>query len=267
MFCTTCGAQIPQGSAYCHNCGRPAAAAASVPASSPTTATGAPPAAVSGAPQTEPKAILSLVLGLAGLFLFSIFAGIPAIVLGHMARARIRQSMGQLQGAGMALAGLILGYISVAIVPVMILMLFFGVHSWSPLGRSAETQTAAWGRPDESSGAASVRQITVAAETYFAMYPHRGYPERLSDLGGDGMAQSETDAGMLEEMIASGGPKDGYVFYYESFDEQGDGFRENYFIRADPVEAGDGRSFCTDSRAVLRAEVDGPCTLESPPVQ
>src|SRR5688572_4095139 len=176
MFCTTCGAQIPQGSAYCHNCGRPAVAA-SAPASSPTT--GATPAAVSGAPQTDPKAILSLVLGLAGLFLFSIFAGIPAIVLGHMARARIRQSIGQLQGAGIALAGLILGYISVAIVPVIIFMLFFGVHSWSPLGRSTETQTSAWGGSDESSGAASVRQITVAAETYFAMYPHRGYPERL----------------------------------------------------------------------------------------
>jgi hypothetical protein len=78
MFCTTCGAQIPAGSAYCHNCGRPAV---TVPAAAPAAGTRTAVAG-SGAPQTDPKAIISLVLGLAGLFLFSILAGIPAIVLG-----------------------------------------------------------------------------------------------------------------------------------------------------------------------------------------
>jgi len=262
MFCTTCGAPIPEGSAYCHNCGRPAVA----PAPVATGTAGAAPAA--GAAPTEPKAILSLVLGLAGLFLFSVLAGIPAIVLGHMARARIAASMGRLQGAGMAMAGLVLGYISVAMVPVMLLMFFFGFHFWSPLGRSTATPGATWERPDESSGQASARQIVMAMEAYFAMYPNAGYPERLSDLGGAGMEHSETSAGMIEEAIAGGGPKDGYVFYYEPIDEQGDGFRENYFLRADPVSASAGkRSFCTDSRAILRAQADGPCTLESAPVQ
>jgi hypothetical protein len=185
-----------------------------------------------------------------------------------MARSRIRQSMGRLQGAGMALVGLILGYISVAMIPLVILVLFAGPHFMQSMARPNASSVPSWGRPDESSGQASVRQIVLAAETYFASYPQAGYPERLSDLGGTGMEPSETNAGMLEEMIASGGPKDGYVFYYEPIDEQGDGNRENYFLRADPVSPGRGRrSFCTDSRAMLRSSDDGPCTLESPPVQ
>lgn len=265
MFCTTCGAPIPEGSAYCHNCGRPAGASAAV---APTTPAAATPAAVSGAPQTEPKAIISLVLGIAGVFVFSIFAGIPAIVLGHMARTQIRESMGRLKGAGMALAGLIMGYFSVAIIPLVILVAIAGPHFFQSVGRPSSSRVPTWGRPDDSSAQASVRQIVMAMETYFAAYPNAGYPERLSDLGGAGMEPSEANAGMLDETIASGGPKDGYVFYYEAIDEQGDGFRENYFLRADPVSPSSGKpSFCTDSRAVLRAEVDGPCTLQSPPVQ
>jgi Domain of unknown function (DUF1707)/Domain of unknown function (DUF4190) len=52
-------------------------------------------------------AIASLACGL-GQFAFGPLATIPAIVLGHMARSQIRRS-GE-QGAGLALAGLILGW-------------------------------------------------------------------------------------------------------------------------------------------------------------
>jgi len=72
------------------------------PTSSPTTS-----------PQTSKLAIWSLVLGILGLACFSIFSGIPAIVCGHKARSKIKQSGGLLQGAGLALGGLITGYLSV----------------------------------------------------------------------------------------------------------------------------------------------------------
>jgi predicted lipid-binding transport protein (Tim44 family) len=42
------------------------------------------------------------------------FASLPAIILGHMARSQIKKEP-SLQGGGMALAGLILGYISMAL--------------------------------------------------------------------------------------------------------------------------------------------------------
>jgi hypothetical protein len=162
----------------------------------------------------------------------------------------------------MAMAGLIMGYLSLAAILLLILALVTGPYFAQSRGGGRP-----WGRPDESSGQASARQIVMAMEAYFAMYPNAGYPQRLSDLGGAGMEQSETNAALVEEAIAGGGPKDGYVFYYEPIDEQGDGFRENYFLRADPVVPSAGkRSFCTDSRAILRAQEDAPCTLESPPV-
>jgi hypothetical protein len=45
----------------------------------------------------------------------SIFTAIPAVICGHVARSRIRKSGGALGGMGIATAGLILGYIGVAI--------------------------------------------------------------------------------------------------------------------------------------------------------
>jgi Tfp pilus assembly protein PilE len=61
--------------------------------------------------KTSALAIWSLVLGILGFLCFSFFTGIPAIICGHMGRSKIRESQGALQGDGLALAGLILGYI------------------------------------------------------------------------------------------------------------------------------------------------------------
>lgn len=54
-------------------------------------------------------AIASLAGGVLSLGL-GFLTGIPAVICGHLGRARIRQSGGGLQGKGMALAGLVLGY-------------------------------------------------------------------------------------------------------------------------------------------------------------
>lgn len=73
--------------------------------------------------KTNDLAIASLVCGLAQ-FVFGPLATIPAIVLGHMARAQIRRT-GE-QGDGLALGGLILGWglvilgVAIAVVAVAI---------------------------------------------------------------------------------------------------------------------------------------------------
>jgi len=54
-----------------------------------------------------------------------IFTGIPAIILGHMARRQIRQT-GE-QGAGMAMAGLVLGYIGVALAVIALILIVVAV--------------------------------------------------------------------------------------------------------------------------------------------
>lgn len=61
-------------------------------------------------------ALASLILGILGWTIVPGLASIAAIVTGHMAKKEIKESMGQLGGDGMATAGLVMGYASVAIV-------------------------------------------------------------------------------------------------------------------------------------------------------
>jgi hypothetical protein len=61
-------------------------------------------------PRTNQMAVASMVCGLCQVF-FWFVAGIPAIVLGHVARRQIRET-GE-GGIGMATAGMIMGYIGV----------------------------------------------------------------------------------------------------------------------------------------------------------
>ena len=72
---------------------------------------------------TNGLAIASLACGIAQ-FAFGPLATIPAIVLGHMARSQIRRT-GE-QGAGLALAGLILGWGAV-ILGVIVIVIGLGV--------------------------------------------------------------------------------------------------------------------------------------------
>jgi hypothetical protein len=62
-------------------------------------------------PPTSGLAVGSLVCGIAEFFTLGL-AAIPAVILGHMARAQIRQT-GE-RGDGMAVAGLVLGYLAIA---------------------------------------------------------------------------------------------------------------------------------------------------------
>jgi hypothetical protein len=81
-----------------------------------------------GAPQTEGLAVTSLVLGILAWVACSIFAGIPAIICGHIGRSRISTSNGTLAGGGIAIAGLVLGYLSVFLPLILIIgVLVFGL--------------------------------------------------------------------------------------------------------------------------------------------
>ncbi len=77
---------------------------------------------------TSTTAIISLVSGILGWTLLPFLGSIVAIVCGHMARAEIKRSQGEIQGDGLAIAGLVLGWVSVAlaILTVIGIILFFG---------------------------------------------------------------------------------------------------------------------------------------------
>lgn len=71
-------------------------------------------------PTTSGYAIASLVCGIVGLVTCLVFVGIPAVICGHMAMHQIANSRSMVIGRGMALTGLVLGYLCVLI------MLSFG---------------------------------------------------------------------------------------------------------------------------------------------
>ena len=65
---------------------------------------------------TNVLAVISLVLSLLGVlatFLIPIVSHIAAIICGHIARSQIRRSAGSQTGYGIALAGLIISYLSI----------------------------------------------------------------------------------------------------------------------------------------------------------
>ncbi len=90
--------------------------AAPPPAGAPPFQAAFPAASPVAFPQTCGLATASLVLGILSPLRFGPLTGIPAIICGHQARGKIQRSNGALTGDGMALAGLILGYISLVFI-------------------------------------------------------------------------------------------------------------------------------------------------------
>ena len=149
MNCTTCGTALVAGALFCPNCGSRAPA----PSSSGTPTIGLPPTygepapplsqpydgpppigqpvapqwvapssapyGVAGPPNST-AAVVSLIFGILSWVFLPVIGPIVAVVAGHMARAEIRRLNGQVGGGGMAMAGLVLGYLQIALLALAI---------------------------------------------------------------------------------------------------------------------------------------------------
>ncbi len=94
-----------------------------IPMDQPPIVRPAPPP-LQAPPVTSGLAIASLITAL------TCFAP-AAIICGHMALSRIKKSGGQLQGYGLALAGLIIGYITIPLIILQLIsILFVGARAW-----------------------------------------------------------------------------------------------------------------------------------------
>ena len=82
------------------------------PPSSPAAATVQPGPPPQRAP-TDSLAVASLVCGILAFFCLGALTGIPAVICGHMARKRAAQETLPSSNAGLALAGLITGYLGI----------------------------------------------------------------------------------------------------------------------------------------------------------
>jgi hypothetical protein len=86
-----------------------------------------PPAVPQTVARTPPVAIWSLILAVLSFTCGWLFTAIPAVICGHIARAKIRKSGGAPGGKGIATAGLVLGYIALVVgiigIPLLVSMI------------------------------------------------------------------------------------------------------------------------------------------------
>lgn len=270
MFCYRCGGQMPDTAAACPQCGAsaqqapqpapppavaaPTPAAASQPSSQPQPYYGQPPQ------QSEGKATASLVLGILSITCFGILAGIPAVILGHMAKSSIRKSGGRLTGDGKATGGLVMGYISLAMIP---LVMAIAIPS---LLRARMTA-------NESAVMSSIRTVNTSQITYSTEYPTAGYAPDLATLGpgpsGSCTEGTQEHACLLDRVLGNANcgagswcVKNGYEYSLAAV--CGDHGCTDYVIAARPLTEGTtgSKSYCSTTDAVVRYRHG---TLLSPP--
>jgi type IV pilus assembly protein PilA len=253
--CRNCAQSIADDAQFCPSCGRGFAMSG---APSPTgfgmpNSTQIPPAYPTYA-QTSGKAIASLVCGI--LFFF-LPAAIAAIVLGHISYSEIKRSLGRLQGRGMALAGMILGYTGIAVVPIVLIIAAIAIPN---LLRS---RMAA----NEASAVSTLRTYNMALVTYAGACPKIGFPESLEKLGPGG--KSCEHAGVLPSSLAQEAPlQHGYLFSYEPGEPNEVGLVTTFTVTADPVNNASGvRHFYTDQTGVIRWKMFEEADADSTPLR
>jgi len=114
---------------------------------------------------------------------------------------------------------------------------------------------------NESSAAASVRDIKTAEMLYYSAYPSIGYAQKLGDLGGADpcTTPSSTSACVVSDPLSTAVPgsagKSGYVFSAIGVSTSG-GSNDNFVIGAAPVnpKISGTRLFCTTADGSLRAD-------------
>jgi hypothetical protein len=196
---------------------------------------GSPPP-FGGQPQTSGKAIGSLICGIINIFpLF-----IAAVILGHLALSDIKKSAGHLKGQGLAIAGLILGYLGVVAIPFILIIAAIAIPNLLRARISA----------NESSAVGSVRNLIAAEVAYNQMNATYGYTCHLSDF---------RSAGLADQRLLSG-EKSGYRFELQNCSQEVEGGPVTKFqIIASPRNYNQSgvRAFCADESGAVRVDSAG----------
>jgi type IV pilus assembly protein PilA len=242
VLCSGCGNNLSANEKFCTACGRPLSASTTV------TPAVSSPAAITPA-ETSGKAIASLACG---FFFFLFPVSILAIVFGHLSLSEIRNSAGRLKGEGVAIAGLVLGYMGVAAIPVLIIAAI-------AIPNLLRARIAA----NESSAVASVHAVNTAEVAFARAHPSAGYTCMLSELA---------DAQLIASPLADG-QKNGYSFALQGCAADTEhGPNVKYQVVAFPVKRNQTgvRAFCSDESAVVRVYDNDDaqdCPLNGSPLQ
>ena len=233
MTCPSCGVNLTGDVQFCSNCG--ASLSHAQPTIGPVTTPPPTPAPV-GPQQTSGKAIISLVCGIINVFpLF-----VVAIIFGHLALSEIKKSAGRLKGEGLAIAGLVMGYLGIVAIPFILIVAAIAIPNLLRAKISA----------NEASAVGSVRTLVAAEINYSATHPNTGFTCDLSDL---------TAAGLIDSRLASG-QRHGYTFSLQNCMGEKEGAPISKFqMTATPVTYNSTgvRAFCADESGVFRQDREG----------
>jgi type IV pilus assembly protein PilA len=255
--CPRCAAAVQNGVSFCPTCGNSISGAA-VPPAGRVPASPAVPMAYAGPQETSGKAIGSLICGIVAYLILPFFAAIPAIILGHLALSDIKKKAGQLKGNGLAIAGMVMGYAQVVLIPVILIIAAIAIPNLLRARMGA----------NEASAVSTLRTYNTAMVDYATQCQNIGFPASVRNLG---RRNGDCDgANLIESQLA--GPatmKSGYRFSYSPGPADNLGHVVSYAITADPIsENATGiRHFFTDESAVIRMSRGEPATADSPPIR
>ena len=230
MNCRTCGATVAAESQFCSNCGN------AIPSAQLATTTVLTPGIPAAQPKTSGMAIASLVCGILNVFPLSVIA----IVLGHISLSQIKKSAGRIQGKGLAIAGLVLGYLGIAVIPFILIIAAIAIPNLLRAKISA----------NEASAVHSVRMVATAERAYAAQHPNEGFTCNLADLNSVGLSDSDLLSGQ----------KHGYVFALQNCTVDSSGTPATKFqVTAVPVTLNSTgtKAFCSDESGALRLDSHG----------
>ena len=233
-FCLGCGNSLAEGEQFCGACGRDSQAGAAVPPVDPQVAFGLPP-------ETSGKAIFSLICGI----LFIILpVSIVAVIFGYIALSEIRKSPGRWKGRGLAITGIVLGYVGVAFI-----VAFFGLGIYEVRKTAKDIDNAALSA-NQGFVVSSMRTLNMAEIAYGQAHRDAGYTCSLSELSGVWGISSDLATGK----------KNGYIFELKNCSAvKPGGPIARYRLLVYPAEPGRGgaAAYCSDESDVIRVVRNG----------
>ncbi len=149
--------------------------------------------------KSQGMAITSLVLGILSMVCFGLFTGIPAIICGHVAHNRARKMPDRYNGAGMAIAGFILGYASILTTVLIVGLLLPALAQARSRAQAMITQPN--DRAQSISCFNNMKQIGLAFRIYATSHADR-FPFNVPRQEGGTLELSATNAGGFDRDAA-----------------------------------------------------------------
>lgn len=148
-------------------------------------------------------ALASMILGISG-FLCGITA-IPAVICGHMALGKIKQSQGRIGGNGFAITGLITGYISLAIFMVAMVA-----------GLTAPMVIRQKKKADQTEAISNARQISMALmefESEYGSMPNAATAQLVAEATGEPAISGSSSNARFRQLFQAGITQSEVIFY------------------------------------------------------